>query len=241
MRFKRIPALLLLITAGGLTAQEAKTVWSGVYTDAQAAQGRALYEENCSRCHAPDLNGRVGASLKGDVFMRDWGGKTLGAFFERIKTTMPRGAPQSLPDDAYLNIVAYILQVNGFPASPVAELKTDLLLTIEIASKEGRDFIPNSALVESVGCLAQGPDKGWILTDATDLVRVPEAGAPSAETLSAAAQKELGKGELRLLYIFPAPDALKGHKVHSKGLLIRDPKGDSINVTSLRTLASTCK
>src|SRR5262245_28509501 len=134
MRLEPIAALFVLITTVGLSAQEAKTVWSGVYTDAQAAEGRALYEESCSRCHAPDLAGRVGGSLKGDVFIRDWGGKNLDAFFERIKTTMPRGAPRSLPDDTYLKIVAYILQGNGFPASSAAELRPDLLQTIEVAS-----------------------------------------------------------------------------------------------------------
>ena len=219
-----------------------KTVWNGVYTDAQAAQGRGPYEESCSRCHAADLSGAVGNSLKGDVFIRDWGGKTVGALYERIKTTMPRGAPRSLSDGAYLNIVAYILQANGFPPDPMAELKADLLQSIRVESKEGPGYVPNGALVDAVGCLTQNSDKVWILANATNVGRVQEAGAPNAETLSAAASKEAGKGELRLLYIFPSPDALKGHKVYSKGFLIRDPnKGDGINVTALQTLDPTCK
>lgn len=243
MRLKWIPLLLALLLAVAYVAkpvQDTKTVWSGVYTEAQAAQGRANYEENCSRCHGPDLAGRVGTALKGDVFTRDWAGKTVGAFYERIKTTMPRGAPDSLSGDAYLNIVAYVFQANGFPASPNAELKTDVIQTILIESKEGPGFVPAGALVDAVGCLAQGADKVWTLSSATDVSRVQEAGAPKPETLTASAQKELGKGELKLLYIFPSPDAFKGHKVYSKGFLIRDPKGDSINVTSLQNLASTC-
>jgi mono/diheme cytochrome c family protein len=243
MRLRWILLSLTLLLPVGFAAkpvQDAKTVWSGVYTDAQAAQGSVQYAESCSRCHASDLSGNVGGSLKGDAFVRDWAGKTLSTFFERMKTTMPRGAPGSLSDDTYLNIVAYVLKVNGFPANPMTELKTDLLETIRVESKEGPGYVPNSALVDAVGCLAQSPDKVWILTNATDVARVSEAGAPNAETLSASAQKELGKGELRLLYIFPAPDALKGHKIYSKGLLIRDPKGDSINVTYLKTLAPTC-
>ena len=234
-------ALFLAARLAAMPVQDAKTVWSGVYTDAQAAQGRAQYEQSCSRCHAPDLSGNVGGSLKGDVFIRDWGGKTLDMFYERTKTTMPRGAPASLSDAAYLNIVAYILEANGFPSNPMAELKPDVLQTIRVESKEGAGFIPNSALVDSIGCLMQGPDNVWMLTNATDVARVPEAGAPNAETLKVAAQKELGKGELRLLYIFPSPDALKGHKIYSKGLLIRDPKGNSINVTFLASLTPTCK
>jgi S-disulfanyl-L-cysteine oxidoreductase SoxD len=243
MRLRWIPTSLALLLAAGFAAkpvQDTKTVWNGVFTDAQAAQGRAFYEESCSRCHAPDLAGRVGGALKGDTFIRDWGGKTVGAFYERIKTTMPRGAPDSLNGEAYLHIVAYVLQVNGFPANPDAELKTDGLQAIRIESKEGPGYVPAGALVDAIGCLAQGSDRVWTLTSATDVGRAPQAGAPTAETLSASAQKELGKGELKLLYIFPSPDALKGHKVYSKGFLIRDPKGDSINVTSLQSLASTC-
>ena len=234
-------ALFFAVVFAASPAQDTKTVWNGVYTDAQAAQGRTFYEQSCSRCHAPDLAGNVGGALKGDVFIRDWGGKTLDGFYERMKTTMPRGAAGTLGDAAYLNIVAYVLQANGFPANPAAELKPDLLQTIRVESKEGPGYIPTGALVESVGCLAQGPDKVWMVTSATDVARVQEAGSPKAETLTAAAQKELGKDELRLLYIFPSPDAWKGHKVYSKGLFIRDPKGNSINVTSLESLGSTCK
>ena len=235
---------LLFVLPLALTAksmQDTKTVWSGVYTEDQAAQGRAPYEESCSRCHAADLSGNVGTSLKGDTFIRDWGGRTLAAFYERMRTTMPRGAPRSLSDSSYLNIVAYVLQANGFPANPTAELKPDLLQLIRVESREGPDYVPNGALVDAVGCLTQNADKVWILANATSVARVLEAGTPTAEALSAAAQKEVGKGDLRLLYIFPSPDALKGHKVYSKGFLIRDPKGDSINVTSLQTLDPTCK
>ena len=142
-------------------------------------------------------SGNVGGSLKGDVFIRDWGGKTLEMFYERTKTTMPRGAAASLSDAAYLNIVAYILEANGFPSNPMAELKSDVLQTIRVESKEGAGYIPTSALVDSIGCLMQGPDKVWMLTNATDVARVPDAGAPNAGTLKVAAQKELGKGELR--------------------------------------------
>jgi mono/diheme cytochrome c family protein len=244
MRIRRIPLFLALFLSAGFAAQpvqEEKTVWSGVYSEAQAAQGRALYEESCSRCHAPDLTGRVGGSLKEDTFFRDWSGKTLGAYYERIRTTMPRGAAGSLSDSAYLQIIAYILQVNGFPVSSTAELKPDSIQTIRVESKEGPGHVPNNALVNSVGCLEQGSDKVWLLTNATDVVRVMEPGAPNAETLSAAAKTDLGKGQLRLLYVIPSPDALKGHKIYSKGFLIRDPKGDSINVTSLHTLATSCK
>ena len=36
--------------------------------------------------------------------------------FTTTPKTMPPAAPGSLPDDTYANIVAYILEVNGFKA-----------------------------------------------------------------------------------------------------------------------------
>jgi S-disulfanyl-L-cysteine oxidoreductase SoxD len=233
--------LAAVMIASTIEAQESRTVWSSVYTPAQAAAGRTSYEQSCTNCHGPDLAGRVGGSLKGDVFMRDWSGETLAALFTRIKTTMPRGAVGSLKDEEYLGIVTYILEVNEFPSSPTSELKIDGLSSIRVESKDGPGIVPNFALVETVGCLAQGPDKAWILTDATDLVRSREAGGPKEDVLKAAATQSLGKGQFKLLYIYPTPDALLGQKVHTKGLLIRDPKGDSINVTSLRGVAPECK
>jgi mono/diheme cytochrome c family protein len=92
MRLRHIPPSLAVFLAAAFIAsprQEGKTVWNGVYAETQAAQGRARYEESCGRCHGGDLAGGVGTSLKGDVFIRDWAGKNLGAFYERITTTMP--------------------------------------------------------------------------------------------------------------------------------------------------------
>ena len=47
------------------------------------------------------------------------------------------------------------------------------------------------------------------------------------------------------MYVFPSPDAYVGHRVETKGLLIRaeegDPAGvDSLNVTSVQSLSESC-
>jgi hypothetical protein len=36
------------------------------------------------------------------------------AFYDRAQKTMPPAAPGSLQKDAYANIIAYILEVNGY-------------------------------------------------------------------------------------------------------------------------------
>jgi hypothetical protein len=43
-------------------------------------------------------------------------GKTVANRFRNIRTAMPAGAPGSLDDQTYIDIVAYILQFNGMPA-----------------------------------------------------------------------------------------------------------------------------
>lgn len=50
------------------------------------------------------------------AFLREWSGRTVGDLFDLIKMTMPENAPGTLSDRAYADLVAYILQANGFPA-----------------------------------------------------------------------------------------------------------------------------
>jgi mono/diheme cytochrome c family protein len=62
----RINAAILVI--GGLSVAAAtvtagqdaagKTVWSAVYSDAQAKRGEEKYGQYCAKCHGPDLGRR---------------------------------------------------------------------------------------------------------------------------------------------------------------------------------------
>jgi PQQ-dependent dehydrogenase (s-GDH family) len=83
------------------------------YTAEQAEAGKTAYNTNCAACHGNTMtNGTFAPPLAGDYFKNAWLGKTVQAFHDRART-MPPSAPGSLPSDTYLNIVAYILQVNG--------------------------------------------------------------------------------------------------------------------------------
>ena len=53
--------------------------------------------------------------LTDDGFKYGWMGKTVANRFRNIRTAMPAGAPGSLNDQTYIDIVAYILQFNGMP------------------------------------------------------------------------------------------------------------------------------
>ncbi len=86
-----------------------------VYSSEQALRGQTAYMQNCSACHQTDLSGLAQApALKGDAFLAMWG--RLGDLVDRTGTTMPPTAPGSLSPNTYLDIDAYILQMNGLPA-----------------------------------------------------------------------------------------------------------------------------
>jgi len=237
-------APILVMMTGGVSARTAqaqepakdadrKTVWDGAYTDAQAARGQTQYEASCRSCHRD-------GPRRNDAFMRDWSGTDVDGLFNQIRASMPAGAPSSLSDNAYLDIVAYMLQVNAFPAGR-NELNADTIKSIRIEGRNGPEPVPNFALVGVVGCLAQGPDTAWMLVGAGEPVRTKNPAASKDEELKNSEAAARGTQTFRLLNVYPTPDPYKGHKVEAKGFLIRDPGGNRINVTSVQTLATRCE
>ena len=49
-------------------------------------------------------------------FMFLWEERSLGELFASIQTAMPPTNPNSLSRESYLDILAYLLQANSFPA-----------------------------------------------------------------------------------------------------------------------------
>ena len=66
-------------------------------------------------------------------------GRPVGELFETISTLMPEADPGSLSPAEYAAIVAYLLQVNGYPAGD-ANLPTNVraLGQLEIVSPPAR-------------------------------------------------------------------------------------------------------
>src|SRR5262245_47402866 len=63
---------------------QVRSPWEGVYSDAQARRGEAIYAERCATCHAPDLSGMDQApELAGAEFLTAWDAQTLNDLFER--------------------------------------------------------------------------------------------------------------------------------------------------------------
>ena len=110
---------LTVATRASLTAQQkSKNVSDGVFTADQALRGKSGYDGVCARCHGVPLTGSQGngPTLKGPAFLAHWDKDTLGSLYTKIRDTMPQGAPGTLTDEVKLQILAYVLQQNGFPA-----------------------------------------------------------------------------------------------------------------------------
>ena len=103
---------LVLGVAHPALAQGADTLTttaSKVYAGAQAAKGRQAFQLTCLSCHKP-------TELSGDKFWSGVVGKSLRDFFDYLRTSMPQDNPGGLDEDDYVNLTAYILQLNGMPA-----------------------------------------------------------------------------------------------------------------------------
>ena len=110
-------ALAALVTTGVIAhAQAPRTVQDGVYTTAQAARGVELYGQQCASCHGATLQGVSGPPLQGDLFVSRWQTEPLSALVSRIQKTMPADAPGKLTSEQTADLVAHLLNRNGFPA-----------------------------------------------------------------------------------------------------------------------------
>ena len=117
------PAVSVAIT--NLETLARTTSLDGVFTTEQAERGRRIYLESCASCHFEDLGGDAEAPpLAGPGFQSRWIGSNAGNMVEVIRNLMPPEAPNSLEVQAYVDLVGYLLQVNGYPDGD-NELPTD--------------------------------------------------------------------------------------------------------------------
>jgi hypothetical protein len=86
----------------------AKLASRGAYTESQARRGEGAYKSFCLSCHSAK-------EYTGEAFKVKWLSRTAFDLFETIRTLMPEDNPGILPAQDYVDIVAYILSLNGFP------------------------------------------------------------------------------------------------------------------------------
>ena len=95
--------------------------------------------------------------------------------------------------------------------------------------------------VEVIGCVSQGPDNKWVVTNATNPLKSGTS-AQTAEALKAAETKPLGTGRYVLIGASGwNPSSHNGEKVAVRGVVIKDVNENRVNVTSFNKVAATCK
>ena len=241
--------LLLAVSIAPGFAQEPglhkATILDGIFTAAQAERGKEAYRLYCSSCHYGDLRGTNGPALKGQPFIDNWREDSSKSLFTFMRESMPRNAPASLSDQTYLDILAYILSVNMYPAGS-NELRTDLLDSILIVGQDGPAPIPAFALITVVGCLVKNIETNeWNLNNVSVPVRTRDE-KPKPTEIQASAEKSLGTDTLRLVYVDDLrpgflPERNVGRKLHANGYLLRNAKGVGLSVTWLEGVSSDCK
>jgi len=120
--------LVAATTIGVTHAQTARTAQDGVYTDAQAARGQAVYDKQCASCHGQGLKGSAAPPLVGDGFAASWQGQPLLELATKIQKTMPADAQGTLSATDTADLVALILKSGGFPASRTELASTEAAL-----------------------------------------------------------------------------------------------------------------
>jgi len=111
-----------------------RSTTTGVYTGAQADAGQEIFAATCiGGCHSL-------SDHKGVAFKQRWAGHVVWELYHTIHEEMPKDDPGSLSDADAINLVAYLLKINGLPAGKDA-LATDesTLRKIKIDVPEGGD------------------------------------------------------------------------------------------------------
>lgn len=229
-----IMALLLTATASVLLNAQAagvRTVWDGVYTDAQAARGSSAFSQICSNCHTLAPQGK--GPLTGEKFWEGFAQRTVEDLLIYVKTNMPNGNGGSLPASTYNDLVALILKSNGFPAGTV-EVAPETVAGVQINPKDGPGELPANSLVRVVGCLARNGND-WVLTSATTPQRAERIGVGPED-----ASRPLGDRTTTLKYVLTRLDSFVGQRVSVTGMLIGAGGANGINVTTVNRVGETC-
>ena len=105
------------IALGGLMSFGARAQTSGYFTIDQATAGAQIYQAKCASCHGGEMEGYIGPALRGHAFQVI---TTRESSADRMLLIISRNEPQDNPgglsDEQDADVLAYILQVNGFPA-----------------------------------------------------------------------------------------------------------------------------
>lgn len=127
----KVPALLggsLVVWAVALTFSTAgpaqasspqATSNEGIYTKAQADGAKKQFDKICADCHPFTVAAKKKPKdlpLGEEPFFEQWTGRPLTELVTLIALTMPNDGSAVVTEEEAVDLVAYILQQNGYPA-----------------------------------------------------------------------------------------------------------------------------
>jgi cbb3-type cytochrome c oxidase subunit III len=124
--------VVLAVDAGGQAPQPngQRSTSQGVYSREQWLRGRDVYAGLCVSCHQA-------VTHVGPQFSTSWAGKKLSDLFGFLRERMPKNDPGSLSEQEYVDVMSYMLRLNGMPAG-VDELPADSVALTRIRIDSSR-------------------------------------------------------------------------------------------------------
>ena len=235
-----VPAVILSAQATPTptpTERASRTVWDGIYTEAQAQRGRGFYAEHCASCHGANLEGAEHRALKGDRFWATWQDTTVDRLLTHVSTNMPHSEDGSLKGTlgarVYADIVAHILNTNQFPAG-TSELTDSSVAGVRIIRKDGSGELPAGSLAHVVGCLEKGTGRNWKLVQGSRPARVVDGQSPDRNA-------PLGDREYALMFVLTPLEKFVGHRMSVRASLMGEGGAQGLNVTTIESVNATCQ
>ena len=114
--------------------QTRKTTNDGVYTKAQADGAKEQFDKICADCHPFTVAAKKKPKdkpLGEDPFFENWAGRPLSELVTLIHLQMPDDGSADVSEEEAIDLVAYILQQNGFTPGTATLSKDSLSATIE--------------------------------------------------------------------------------------------------------------
>jgi alcohol dehydrogenase (cytochrome c) len=172
--FKTYLSAGLILVAGSVFVLTGQQPAPGPYTAAQAATGRTVYQTSCAGCHGNNLEGLNSASaLAGTQFMSTWGDKTTADLVAFLEGAMPPTNPGSLGEQAYVNVVAFLLDSNSARAGAQPLTASTRVAIRSVASGQVR-------LAQAGGRGGQGAGRGGQAGAGGGAAAGGRGGAPAA-------------------------------------------------------------
>jgi cbb3-type cytochrome c oxidase subunit III len=138
-RMKRVSGWTLILSAcivvlpavgDSQSPSDQRSTGGGVYSREQWMRGRDVYAGLCAGCHPA-------VTHVGPQFTRSWAGKKLSDLFGFLRERMPKNDPGSLTEQDYVDVMSYLLRLNGMPVG-VEELPTDSVALTRIKIDSSR-------------------------------------------------------------------------------------------------------